>query len=513
MLSANQAWEAAHKQRLLPETDVVLDFWIATDPAYVSSVDGGDNQASISKTDLIVSSPDGSRAGQTLERNLWVLDGSLRQNPYQGYVGNESGPYNVTVTLSQPSAATIPGIEIVWSKFATMGYATDFTITATLDGVTVATKTVTGAKTNRAVIDMEIDTHDKITIDITGWSLPDRRPRMSGLYLGHIMSFNKLDILSYEHEQIGHLNSGEITQNKIRFSLDNFGGKWDMSNPSGATKYLTERLRVDVTYYTRTSETGMSGVPGGTFFLSGWEAPSSGHEATFTARDALGVLVDQVYEYKQTGTLADLAWDIVQNMRAQGFGVKLDSTRMERLAFDPPDPKSTAAEVMQMCANACCNLVFYPRASRWIEIGPDTSQTETFTIPLTLAYSYPDITLGKPLKEVSVSYGEEQRYVLPVAPSGETQTVDNPLVCDEEQAARIAEWVKSTHIARTKVKGSFRADPRLDVYDTVTVEGKYGEIYPVMLTYIKYTYTGSFKAEYEGQVVTNYEEAQLCWDL
>ena len=85
--------------------------------------------------------------------------------------------------------------------------------------------------------------------------------------------------------------------------------------------------------------------------------------------------------------------------------------------------------------------------------------------------------------------------------SGETQTVNNPLVGSIAQAESIAEWVKKTLNARKIVSGEYRADPRLDVFDLVAVEGKYGEISPVAITEIVYSYTGSFKGRYKGRVL------------
>jgi hypothetical protein len=51
------------------------------------------------------------------------------------------------------------------------------------------------------------------------------------------------------------------------------------------------------------------------------------------------------------------------------------------------------------------------------------------------------------------------------------------------------------------LKGDFRADPRLELFDVISVESKYGMISPVMITYIKYTYNGSFHGTFEGKVL------------
>jgi hypothetical protein len=168
---------------------------------------------------------------------------------------------------------------------------------------------------------------------------------------------------------------------------------------------------------------------------------------------------------------------------------------------------------MQMCANAvCCTIrsdsdgvigirrTTEENVDKTIE--PDFGYNLEYTIPLRLAYSHPEVSLSKPLKAVTVSYGDNQKYTLEVSAAGEAQTVDNPLVSTVEQAEKVAMWVKQTLESRKIVKGEFRADPRLELFDVVTVESKYGTLHPVLLSYIKYTYNGSFKANYEGYVVT-----------
>ena len=95
-------------------------------------------------------------------------------------------------------------------------------------------------------------------------------------------------------------------------------------------------------------------------------------------------------------------------------------------------------------------------------------------IPLALSYSYPEITLSKPLKEVSVDYGGETPYVLSNANiGGEKQTLSNEYIANATNAARVATWVNSVLINRKTISGEFRADPRLELYDIVRVEDRY----------------------------------------
>jgi len=50
------------------------------------------------------------------------------------------------------------------------------------------------------------------------------------------------------------------------------------------------------------------------------------------------------------------------------------------------------------------------------------------------------------------------------------------------------------------LSGEFRADPRLDVLDRITVVSKYSSS-PLYITDIKYTYNGAFRGSFSGRVI------------
>jgi hypothetical protein len=136
-----------------------------------------------------------------------------------------------------------------------------------------------------------------------------------------------------------------------------------------------------------------------------------------------------------------------------------------------------------------------------LHIEPLSTYLTDYRIPSSLAYSHPEITLSKPLKTVSVDYGEDTPYELAVFASGEKQTVNNDFITTLAHATSVAAWVRDILTARKTVSGEFRADPRLDLFDVVEVESKYGTLTPVVITNITYTYNGSFRGSYEGRVL------------
>ena len=115
---------------------------------------------------------------------------------------------------------------------------------------------------------------------------------------------------------------------------------------------------------------------------------------------------------------------------------------------------------------------------------------------LSNAYEHPEFTLSKELKAVRVNSGQGGAVN---SDAGAVLEVSNPLIVDESTANAVAIWCMEHLKGRKTLSGSFRADPRLDVLDKVTVISKYSSN-PVYITNIKYTYGGAFRGTYEGRV-------------
>jgi hypothetical protein len=160
----------------------------------------------------------------------------------------------------------------------------------------------------------------------------------------------------------------------------------------------------------------------------------------------------------------------------------------------------SVAEILQMCANAA-GCVMYQNRDGVLVIERLSITDCGYAVSSALSYSFPEIELSKPLKNVSVSYFGDATVTFVYSTSGETQTLTNEFISTEEQASEIARWVCDALRTRKQVKGDFRGDPRLDVFDVIHVESKYGTIVDVVLTDIKYSFTGAFRAEYSGHVM------------
>lgn len=509
MYAVSDAWKKAHEQILLPESHVEVTVGVTDVSARdLARVDAGGTQAVFSNERRVVGDIGTPTPAQyaTLEHNLWILDGTRSiipdSAPYKtpGYVSDRDGEGELTITFDAPRDATIPGFTITWGSEYNE-YPTEFSITVgNTNGLSSNGVYVRDNATSVTEVELEVSNYDTVTITVHNWNMPYRRKRIDRISFGHAMTFGKNDLLDFKHSQVGCLSSSGLPKNSIEFSLDNVDGRWNPYNPTGIEKYLSERQLVTVRYGL-SGDRGIEWINAGTFYMSEWRASPNGLKATFSARDVFEYLLNSPYDGVSSGTLLELTQAALCGVYLPSdFVANLDES-LSNYSATITEPH-TCAEVVQMCANAA-GCVVYQNRDGVLEVKPLHAQTNDYRITQYLSYSHPEVELSKPLKAVSVKYGENESYLLNVGTVGEVQTVENPLVSNAEQAMLIAWWIRNTIEPRKMVSGEFRADPRLDVFDIISVDSKYGTLEPVAITEITYTYSGTFKGRYSGRVLTD----------
>ena len=505
MVSVSNDWKAAQKETILPESFVELTYWI-TEPGAQREASATNNGVTFySNPDAIVDTTSKNfQKFATLENNMWSLDGSfvLLQDkaPYgdTGYVADAEYP---TVTISFPSVRTelVPGITIVWSETYDE-YATRCRITA-LNGTEVIKSEEFLNNSVRTMIDMPISGYDKIHIEIIDWVVADHRPRIERVYLGAMEVYTKADLLKYSHTQSVDLLSTELPKNQIVFSLDNSSSIWNPDNPVGNVRYLADRQEVSVRYGYKLAN-GIEWIPGGTFWVSEWDTPSNGLEATFTARDLL-----EFMNIPYTGPRAGTLYDIAVAALAQADLPRADNGNPRYLVdealktistdFSADEGSYTAAIILQMVANAG-QCVMYQDREGFLRIERFTPQLSDHEITQDVSYTHPERVLTKPPKSVSIN---ETMWTENVASAGEVVGINNPVITQEDNATDVGGWAASVLRRRNLIKGSYRPDPRLDVLDVVSIESKYSEKFIAAVTEITYEYNGAFRGQYTGREV------------
>ena len=519
MITVSEAWKDIQQRFLLPETHIEIDCGVTDDEAQSVATATGTDETAFSNAPGIVDGLTDVAKYATLEHNLWALDGTHTILPDTGSYSNAGYVSNIestgSITLSFPTIRTnaISGVTITWSeKYGE--YPRVFTVTAKNGTSTVGEVTVTDNKSRVSIVYLPVANYNSITVQVHDWCLPRRRARIENIVIGHVLKFGKGDLISYTHEMDGDLLSGKIPKYSIEFTLDNSDGRWDPNNPTGMAQYLSERQRITVKYGLDVNGT-IEWIKAGTFYLSEWYAPPNGVEARFVARDVFEFLLatDTTklpnMSSTQYGNLSNIITWATYTQLPDGATVVVDdslkSTKGRQYNGD-----GTYAEMVQKCAHAGCCILRYdrdgvlyvePLNNTLREYIPINLTTGATGIPLSLSFSYPEITLSKPLKTVIVDYGGDTPYQLDISANGEVQTVSNDYINNEADAIKVAEWVSKVLKTRKTISGEFRADPRLDLFDIVQVEDRYSRMLTVAITNIKYTFNGSFRGNFTGRIL------------
>lgn len=330
--------------------------------------------------------------------------------------------------------------------------------------------------------------------------------------------FNKSNITKYKHEQDGCLLSGKLPTNKITFSVDNLSldDKLDGYNPNTANFTKNQKITVR---YGFTVNGNIEWIKAGTFYLTEWNTPANGMETTFEARDLLAFFMDKPYIGRTSGTLYQIVESAVgQAGIPQDVVVEIDG--LLGGYYTTIATEWTLAEILQLCANAACCVIWQDRDGKLriqrvsnvkkdsdnkLKVQHVSNMTSDYVIPTAWAYTYPEYEVSKPIKAIQLAYGNNKVEDFPVADIGETQSISNELITQKSQANEVAQWVAALLKDKKTISGEFRADPRLDVFDKVTVESKYGVNEAVIITNITYNFTGSFRSTYGGYV-TKFDE-------
>ena len=506
MITVPETWIAKHRERLAPEGYVELSYLITEEGLQEDATASATDQAAFSDI-ADVTNPSANRPTPryaTFEWNHWQLDGTgaivdgVGTNDNAGYVSAafcEDAEPLLTVSLSQVHTQPIQGVTIVWSEEYDE-FPVSFTVTAYRGSSVVAEADITDNRGNTSTVELDLVNYDSVVIKVREWCLPLHRARIEQVMLGTYITYTKRDLMQYSHEQTGCLMSGELPKNSISFALDNSTGVWNPLNPDGYTKYLAERQQIKVRYGFNI-DGNIEWIKAGTFYLSEWSTPANSITATFTARDILEFAMEVPYTGDMSGTLYDIVLQAVNEANfPYGASVYIDDSLKDvEAGFEG---EYTVAQIIQMAANAGTCVMYQDREGVF-RIEKAKALLSDYRISQNVSYSFPEIELSKPLKAVNVSFGAEANYIHAVGSSGETQTVDNPIISSEETAKRVAEWTANVLSERQTLSGSFRADPRLDLYDKIAVESKYGVSNAVFVTSIKYEFTGAFKGSYTGR--------------
>lgn len=531
MQTVSQSWKNTHKQTLLNESYVEITLDIA-DPNSIADASATSNgSVYFSNTPEIVSEVDTPVIPYgTLEQNIWLLNGTRKSIPEKdyedgGYIGdaisNEECIFLdkipiITINFSKVHTQVIPGITVTWGT-AYNEFAEHFVVTAYNNNNVVARKEVLDNKSVTSIVGMDIVNYNRITIHVLRWCLPNHRARVDEIFVGLNKVYSKVNLMKYSHEQVVDPISTSLPKMEIKFAIDNSDNSYNPLNPNSMAKYLAERQEVKTRYGLKMNDNTIEWVNGGTFYLSEWYAQQNGISADFVARDLLEFMSapykDDVSTISER-SLYDLAVQVLQSadlpLNNDGTVKWVIDDSLKSIYTKAPLPDDTIANCLQLIANAGM-CVLYPDRNGLLHIEPIKSESTDYEINAFNSYSKSEITLSKPVKQINVkvyhytigdngieSSTTEKTSVF--GETGESVTIDNPLITDNERASVLGQWIGNYLKNRMTIKSTGRADVRLDALDIVSNENDYGTN-NVRMTHVTFEFNGAFRGTGEGRVI------------
>lgn len=422
MIKVSEKWIENQKQHLTSESFIKISFKISDLEATSDATLDTNGETWFSKVQETIKGEDKSIIPYaTLEPNLWLLDGNKQLLPKGGtientsYIGSElsldsclfaNNPI-IDIAFSELHQITIPAISIIFDEIAGE-FAREFNIHIYANNSLLETLEVKDNKKVKVIVQSDIQDYDDIKIEIVKWCLPNRRARISEIFLGIVKEFDKKNLTAFSHSQETDPIGASTPKVEIDFSIDNSDNVFNPDYEEGLYKYLARKQELIVKYGYKIDD-NIEYINAGKFYLSEWESPQNGLEASFVARDLLEFMSDNyifgTYSPNTPVTLYDLAEDVLTkaNLPTNEDGSKkwLLSEVLKTFSTTAPLPICTYAECLQYIAQASCCVLFYDRTGT-LHIEPISSVTSDYQINRFNSYSFPEVTLQKILKSVNV---------------------------------------------------------------------------------------------------------------
>lgn len=319
------------------------------------------------------------------------------------------------------------------------------------------------------------------------------------------------DVISFTQEVNGNSLSGVITSNRITFKVKNRDNVLDYDSVNNNDIYAN--AKVNLTYgFKQASGNEYDEIPGGVFYVSSVEIPSRNDQLSFTAKDIIGFMTAKYeVQYVKENALALFRSVISQaerdpNVPVSDIEYDVDRTLMQSVLLRVKTGDSyTLSEMLQLIASACSCVLYVNRQGK-IVIRKISEVPEQYTITNTVQYEPCKLAYNDRVGNIRVNYEHGTQHVETNNTGsgiGGLQTIDNPLLYDYAQAQAIcSDALDILTVGRRMISGKCRIDPRLDIYDTIIVEGE-ANIFAGVVVSLNLSFNGSWTGTFRIQSTSN----------
>lgn len=316
-------------------------------------------------------------------------------------------------------------------------------------------------------------------------------------------------LISFNYNKSGDPLSGILTQDTINFVFDNSDGlfTYDPEND----KFTGASVLVQCGFMTPTYDS-YDGINGGLYYVT--DADSKNSRTSFTAKTIIAFMQETVDD--MSGTCSEVVADIIELANANDgvpssniqyeLDFSLDSVDVEIRKAD----NYSQAEVLQLIANACGCVLYVDRTGK-ICIKKLEQYTEHYVISGKISYEFPKVKMLEKIGRVKFYFNHGSGYGVTQIRPGAIQTVTNPIIVDDFDAMETMNNIYAfQQIARKRITGNFRADPRIDLFDVVAVP-YLDKVIAGCITKINFTFNGAWRGTYEAVEIPNAEfDLRVC---
>lgn len=430
------------------------------------------------------------KAFATLERNRWLLDGSMNLLPDDnnvdaevGHVGDvisgDDGSVDAWVQLNFSNVDILQVFSVFFSNREMDGIAEDFTVEVIQGGVSYFEQTVTGnTKTQVSFGSFTVYNPDAIKVTVTKWSLPGRRIRLPEILPGVYEEWDNDIIAHFDVKQQGDVSCMALPYGTCVLRMDNLDKRFEPRNKAGIFKSIEDRQGIDVKIGTRTSG-GDEFVRVGMFYQDsgGWKTSDNNLTMEWQLVDIVGLVANR--EYIPDATLPTTLDGWIKSIVSQ-----LGTNFQSKYTVDP-NYSSLAVSVNSVediigmnCGDvlryACMATGTWPRADSetgFLAVEPLWSQGNKQD--LDNMKTYPTMMANKDVAAIVFTLfdGNNTQYVVSgnTTAASDTKSVSNPFIHTSAEALTAARNILATY-GGNRLETIGRGNPSAEIGDVETIE-------------------------------------------
>ena len=302
----------------------------------------------------------------TLERNLWLLDGTFF-NPnkgqlYSGYISNDMSNDNgefetnpkITLTLLQPYE--VEYFSMVLNASITDAYPKQIT-TKFLDKSgnvikTITTDTETVETLPNIILEVKAIDVKQVEIEFVGTQVPHRRIRMSTAMFGKLETFTQEQVTSSNVNDKSSLVADSIASRLFSFTLLNYDKKYNIDNPSNDLPVLDRSTEVMMRW--GYNNDGLIEYTDMVHFRLLSVTSNEDNTVTFECGSILDMM-DMQYDqdiYPGKRTVTEVVTQLLTFAGVPTDTVVYDAG-FDTAIIDRPLPEMPVKELIQLCAFSC----------------------------------------------------------------------------------------------------------------------------------------------------------------